>query len=140
MIQTFTTDNMNSMDAMHDARVTSISIHENILKIEYDDLDILDLEGNPLYPYNKVTISYEMYRHDLFPVCEIVFYGKNKYKSMEIEKFIASCNTMNLESYLYRIDSFQGLTLVFDIDCSYRSKYQNVEISFDPIKITYNWE
>ena len=141
MIQTFTVDNMNTMDAMHDAIVTNISIHENILEIEYDNLDIADPEGKPLYPYNKVTISYEMRRYnDHFPFCEVtVYYGrKNKYKYIEIEKLIALTKKMRMESYLYSIDSFKNLTLAFDLGRP--KKWWSVEIFLDPVKITYNWE
>ncbi|MDE7213145.1 MAG: hypothetical protein K2N42_01030 [Anaeroplasmataceae bacterium] len=141
MIETFTVDNMNTMDSMNDAIVTNISIHENILEIEYDNLDIADPEGNPLYPYNKVTISYEMRRYnEHFPFCEVtVYYGKNKYKYIEIEKLIELSKKMRLESYLYRIDSFKSLTLVFDLGRPSK-KYWGAEIALDPVKITYNWE
>ncbi|MDE6660346.1 MAG: hypothetical protein K2J93_00800 [Anaeroplasmataceae bacterium] len=141
MIQEFSVDNMNTMDAMHDAIVTNISIHENILEIEYDNLDIADPEGKPLYPFNKVTISYEMQRYnEHFPWCEVTVYPerKNKYKYIEIEKLIELSKKMRLESYLYRIDSFKGLTLVFDLKGP--RKWWSVEIFLDPIKITYNWE
>lgn len=140
MIQTFTVDNMNTMDAMHDAIVTNITIHENILEIEYDNLDIADQEGKPLYPFNKVTISYEMHRYnEHFPFCEVtVYYGKNKYKYIEMEKLIELSKKMRMESYVYSIDSFKRLTLAFDLRSS--KKWWSVEIELDPVNITYNWE
>ena len=141
MIQEFSVENMNTMDAMHDATVTNINMHENVLEIEYDNLDILDPEGKPLYPFNKVTISYELRRYnEHFPWCEVTVYPgrKNKYKYIEIEKLIELSKKMRLKSYLYRIDSFKSLTLVFDLEGP--KKWWGVEIFLDPMKITYHWE
>ena len=123
------------MDPMHDAVATKFSFKDNTLIVEYNNLDQGMAWRNTLTSENKkVTIEYEF---DSF--CEAKFFKKNKVKFVDLpdetDIFYKLTNNIKCTSLKYSVDSFNTLTLFFNI--YEKHKYWNFEITMDATKSTY---
>ena len=56
--QTFSKENLLSMDPMHDVKVKEIKIEGNTLIVSYENLrkDFFRQDGTPYYAFDKLTI------------------------------------------------------------------------------------
>lgn len=135
------------MDPMHDSCATQISLENKTLIVVYDHLDegVLGTDGSPYYKNKRLVIKYEF---DSF--CDAkLFYGKGKYRVVDLSEgmilFDKLTNNCVFISYKYSVDSFEEITLYFDIRKVRNRKYPNnkywgLEISMDAPQITYSWE
>ena len=146
-VEQYQVKNNMSMDPMHDSYADEIRIENNYLIIVYDKLDegVLGPDGLPEYKNKKLTIKYEFDTH-----CDAqIFYNDNKYLWIDMldnmQKFNKIIDNCLLMSHKYSVDSFNEITLDFEIHKGSRNqykkyKYWGLEISLDATDITYFWE
>lgn len=146
-IEKFTIENVMQMDSMHDAFVSIMEIDNNCLKVVYEDLDkqLLNPDKTLVYNNKRLEITY-----DIISFCDAkISYGKNKCKYINIleEKDIFNeyIKSNKLTSYQYSLDSFNQLTLSFDLHNFKKNKMFNnkcwqLEIKMNFKSITFNWE
>ena len=146
-VEQYQVKNNMSMDSMHDSYATEIKIENNNLIIVYDNLDksVLGSDGLPYYKSKRLTIKYNF---DSFCTANI-YYGKNKCLWLDMLEDINMFNKITKNcifmSYKYSVDSFNEITLDFEIHKGSRIeykkyKYWGLEISLDATNITYIWE
>jgi hypothetical protein len=146
-VEQYQVKNNMSMDPMHDSYADEIRIENNCLIIVYDKLDegVLGPDGLSEYKNKKLTVKY-----DFQTQCDAKFYyGKNKCLWLDMLEDINKFNKITKDcifmSYKYSVDSFNEITLDFEIHKGSRTeykkyKYWGLEISLDAANITYIWE
>lgn len=127
--------NLDLMDSMHDSYVSKIYVEDNYLFVFYDNIDegVLDNKGNPYYKNKSLLIEYKFYSY-----CEFTTIRKRKIyniKAEEISRILEYKNT-KLRSFLYKVNSFYELELVYE---SNNKRLYKLIINLDPIEINYNW-
>ena len=125
------------MPEMHDESPCDIKIEKDRMVIKYKNLTTegaYDPEGNPLYSYDNLTITYIYAYEGELP---LITCRKGKtLKWLDVEQFEKLIKKSTLESISYSIDSQRNLTLVFF------AYGKNVELYISNIysEIIYNWE
>lgn len=123
--------------ALHDEIMTHIEVADNELRIVYGKIG----EDDYYKPYSKVTVTYvfDFMENDY---CLNIIKVKNKGRKEKISyndpDKINELNNRHMVMYNFDIDLWGTMTLHFTI--WNKKKEYNVELSFTPAIIKYQWE
>ena len=139
--QTFSKEDLLSMDPMHDVKVKDIKIDGNTLVIRYENLReaIFTQDGTPYYDFGTLTIKY-----CFESFCSAIALGKRRYISLDLSEFLNKNKRYTYLSYKISVDNWNELTLEMNINKMkhgkyLRTKWHSIYISLDPIKVIYEW-
>lgn len=141
-IEKYTLENMMKMDSMHDCIVKEIKIEEDFLIIKYENLvnHIKNSDGNSCYRYDTLVVKYKCESE-----LEIVLVSNEQKKRdvnfSELNRYLIN---YEIQSYKYSLDSFNELTLYFDLlNTTKKIKKKDfylLEVTFYTNDIIYIWE
>ena len=137
--QTYSKNDFAKMDSMHDSIATQVSVEDKTLIVIYNHLDegVIGNDGVPFYKNPKLTIEYAIASY-----CDAKLFNGNSYQLIDLleekNEFYKLTNNCSFVSYKYAVDSFQEITLFFDV--RRKKECWSLEISMDAEKVTYHWE